>query len=92
MMPMLEQRHLGYGIIFDAGNVNGHIPNTDASWIASAKANVEEWRTVIPQRPAQVSIQTWSPNPVHIVPESSPDTMTGFLKWYVQTNESRGAR
>jgi hypothetical protein len=92
MMQMLEQRHLGYGIIFDAGNVNGHIPNTDASWIASAKANVREWQTVIPERPAQVSIQTWSPNPVHIVPESSPDTMTGFLKWYVQTNVSRGAR
>jgi hypothetical protein len=28
-------------------------------------------------------IQTWETNPVRIVPESDPDTMTGYLKWFL---------
>ena len=80
---MLKARGIGYSIIYDAGHVNGRIPDTDAGWIASAKANVADWEATIADKPAQVVIQTWSPHPVRITPESDPTTMTGYLKWFV---------
>jgi hypothetical protein len=80
----LKTRRIGYGIIYDAGRVNGRVPNTDADWIASAKANVSDWEGTIRENPSQVVIQTWSPNPVRIVPEDDPTTMTGYLKWFVE--------
>jgi hypothetical protein len=81
---MLKARGIGYSIIYDAGRVNGRVPTTDAGWIASAKANVADWQATIHEKPAQVVIQTWSPNPIRIVPESDPSTMTGYLKWFVE--------
>ena len=60
------------------------------SWIMlgreprSAKANVSDWEGSIREKPSQVVIQTWSPNPVRIVPEDDPTTMTGYLKWFVE--------
>lgn len=82
-IQMLKARGIGYSIIYDAGRVNGRAPNTDAEWIASAKANVADWEATIHSKPAQVVIQTWTPNPVRIVPESDPSTMTGYLKWFI---------
>jgi hypothetical protein len=82
-IAMLKARGIGYGIIYDAGRVDGKIPDTDAGWVASAKANVAAWEATIPDKPAQVDLQTWSPNPMNIVPESDPTTMTGYLKWFV---------
>ena len=63
---MLKARGIGYSIIYNADHVNGRIPNTDAGWIASAKANVADWKATIHDVPSQVVIQTWSPNPVRI--------------------------
>jgi hypothetical protein len=83
-VQMLKARGIGYSIIYNAGHVNGRIPNTDASWIASAKANVADWQATIRVKPAQAVIQTWSPNPIRILPESDPTTMTGYLKWFIE--------
>jgi hypothetical protein len=79
----LKARGIGYGIIFDAGHLDGRVPNTDAGWIASAKADVADWMSTVRDKPNQIVIQTWSPNPVRIVPESDLTTMTGYLKWFV---------
>jgi hypothetical protein len=35
-------------------------------------------------------IQTWEPYPSRIVPESDPNTMTGYLKWFVEQREHGG--
>jgi hypothetical protein len=86
-IQMLKARGIGHSIIYDAGRVDGRIPNTDAGWIASAKANVADWEATIHEPPAQVVIQTWSPNPVRILPENDPTTMTGYLKWFVEQSE-----
>jgi hypothetical protein len=83
-IQMLKARGIGYSIIYDAGRVNGRIPDTDAGWIASAKANVADWKATIHEKPAQEVIQTWSPNPFRIVPEKAPTTMTGYLKWFIE--------
>jgi hypothetical protein len=82
-ITMLKARGIGYSIIYNAGRVNGKIPDTDAGWIASAKANMTDWEETIHDKPAQMVIQTWSPNPVRIMPEYDPSTMTGYLKWFV---------
>jgi hypothetical protein len=81
---VLNTRGIGYGIIYGAGHINGRIPLTDQEWISSAKANVADWKRTIADAPNQVIIQTWTPNPVRIVPESDPSTMTGYLKWFVE--------
>lgn len=86
VIQMLKARRIGYGIIFDAGRTNGQLPTTDAAWVASAKANVRAFEAAIPDRPAQVLLESWHPNPVRITPESDPTTMTGYLKWYVTTH------
>ena len=83
-IAMLKARGIGYGIIYDAGRVNGKIPDTDAGWVASAEANVADWQATIPDEPAQVDLQTWNPHPINLVPESDPTTMTGYLKWFVE--------
>jgi hypothetical protein len=85
-VQMLKARGIGYGIIYDAGHVNGRVPDTDAAWIASAKANVADWTSTIHDQPNQIIIQTWSPNPVRVTPESDLTTMTGYLKWFVEHN------
>jgi hypothetical protein len=80
---MLKARGIGYSIVYKAGRVNGRIPDTDAGWISSAKANVADWEATVREKPSQVVIQTWNPHPVRIIPESDPTTMTGYLKWFV---------
>lgn len=81
---VLKTRGIGYGIIYNAGRINGRPPQTDQEWISSAKANVADWKRTIADAPNQVVIQTWTPNPARIVPESDPSTMTGYLKWFVE--------
>jgi hypothetical protein len=81
---ILKARGIGYGIIYNAGRVNGRLPNTDQDWISSAKGNVADWKRTIADTPNQVIIQTWTANPVRIVPESDPSTMTGYLKWFIE--------
>lgn len=83
-VAMLKTRNVGYGIIYDAGHINGRIPNTDAGWVDSAKVNVADWKATIHERPNQVVIQSWSPNPVRDLPETDPTTMTGYLKWFIE--------
>jgi hypothetical protein len=48
---------------------------------------VNTWIASTDTMPDHVMIQTWEANPSRIVPESDPDTMTGYLKWFIeQTN------
>jgi hypothetical protein len=82
-IQMLKARGIGYGIIFNAGHPTGHSLSGDNAWVASAKSNVAAWMNATHHVPNQVIIQTWTPNPVRNVPESDPDTMTGYLKWFV---------
>jgi hypothetical protein len=86
-IQMLNSEHIGYSIIFDAGRVNGRPARTDAAWVASAKANVDDWATLVRQKPVEIVIQTWDPYPSHILPEDDSSTMTGFLKWFIERSQ-----
>ena len=51
---VLKTRGIGYGIIYDAGRINGRLPQTDQEWILSAKANVAE--RAVRHRPGRTDI------------------------------------
>ena len=77
---MLKARNIGYGVVYNApGSVR-----EDHQWVAVAEQNAQAFASAIPDRPEHIMIQTWDANPSRIVPESDPDTMTGFLKWFAQ--------
>ena len=78
---MLRARGIGYGIIYDA--TRGGAAPDDAAWVGSAEANVEAFTAAASVKPAEVSIQSWTPRPFRILPESDPTTTSGFLRWYV---------
>ena len=82
-IQMLKAHGIGYGIIFNAGHPTGQSLSSDGDWVASAKSNVAAWMAAVHDVPNQVVIQTWTPNPVRNVPERDPNTMTGYLKWFV---------
>jgi len=56
----------------------------DHAWVASAKGNSQAFAAAILAKPGHIMIQTWEANPARIAPESDPDTMTGYLKWFVE--------
>jgi hypothetical protein len=87
-IQMLRAHGIGYGIIFNAGHPTGRGLDNDKAWVASAKSNVAAWMATVHDVPNQIVIQTWTPNPVRNVPESDPNTMTGYLKWFVNYNLS----
>jgi hypothetical protein len=74
-IAMLKARDIGYGVVY---NAPGGIKD-DRAWIASAKENGQAFASVIRAKPDHVMIQTWDSNPSRIVPETDPDTMTGYL-------------
>jgi hypothetical protein len=76
---VLEQRGIRWGVVLNAAGGT----KTDRDWIASAKSNAQAFLQAMPGRPDHVMIQTWDPNPIRITPKSDPDTMTGYLKWFV---------
>jgi hypothetical protein len=78
-ISVIKQHGIGFSVIFNATRA----PKDDAAWIASAKQNTVAWENDIRERPDHVMIQTWNPNPVRILPETDPTTMSGFLKWYI---------
>jgi len=80
LVNWLKARGIGYGIIYNAtGGTKG-----DHAWVSSAKLNAQAVASAIHINPQHVMIQTWETYPVPIVPESNPDTMTGYLKWFVE--------
>jgi hypothetical protein len=79
-VSMLKARGIGYGVVY---NAPGGIKE-DRAWIASAKENAQAFSAAIRTRPDHVMIQTWDPNPSRIVPESDPNAMTDYLKWYLE--------
>jgi hypothetical protein len=75
----LSSHNIGYGVVY---NATGGISN-DAAWVASAKENATSFAAAIHAQPEHIMIQTWEPFPSHIVPESDPNSMTGYLKWFL---------
>lgn len=79
-VAMLKTRNIGFGVIFNgAGDIHD-----DHAWVSAAEENSRAFAGAIHAKPDHVVIQTWNANPLRDVPESDPDTMTGYLKWFVE--------
>ena len=78
-VAMLKTRNIGFGVIF---NGMGDI-HDDHAWVVAAEENSRAFSDSVHSRPDHIVIQTWQANPLRDVPESDPDTMTGYLKWFV---------
>jgi hypothetical protein len=61
---------------------------TTPGWRRQAEALA--FADAIPAKPEHIMIQTWDPNPVRTAPETDPDTMAGFLKWFLDRTGADG--
>ena len=76
----LSARSIGYGVVYNGlGN-----SRSDAAWVASAQENARTFPRFVQGRPDHIVIQTWQAYPLRDVPESDPDTMAGYLKWFIE--------
>jgi hypothetical protein len=56
---------------------------SDPAWIRSAQEHILSVEVKDGLRPDQAIFQSWLPNPTHAMPDSSPDTLTGLVNFYV---------
>lgn len=85
MENLKQQKLIGaIGIIY-----NGTPQDTDdETWVKDAKEHVRLLEDKDGLRPDQVIIQSWTPNPTHALPDSSPSTLTGLVNFYAQRTSS----
>jgi hypothetical protein len=67
------------GIIY---NGNGKDPS-DSAWVQSARDHVFLMERNYGLHPDQAIFQSWDAHPAHALPETSPDTLTSLIDFYV---------
>lgn len=73
-----RQGYLGkIGIIYNGSG------NTGELWIQSAHDKILSIEVKDALRPDQAIIQSWSPYPTHTMPDSSPNSLTSLVNFYV---------
>jgi hypothetical protein len=80
-----QQKLIGaIGVIY-----NGTPQDTDDdSWVRDAQEHIRLLEDKNGLRPDQVIIQSWTANPTHAMPDSSPSTLTGLVNFYAQRMKS----
>jgi hypothetical protein len=78
LTALLDAHGIKFGVIF---NSRGDV-GSDQEWLASAKRNIEEYRSDSLKAPDQIIIQSWKPYPTHVLPESDPLTLTHLVNYY----------
>lgn len=79
-IAMLKARNISYGVIFNGlGSLD-----EDHAWVVNAEENARAFVGTIHTQPDHIVIQTWQAHPARNVPESDPDTMTGYLRWFIE--------
>jgi hypothetical protein len=78
LVPHLRQAGIKYGVIYDGGGDD----KTDLAWTNSAERHFVEIESSAALTPDQAVVQTWSPNPVALLPETQPGTMTWLVGRY----------
>jgi hypothetical protein len=77
---LIKRRLLGgVGVIYN-GNSDAA---SDAAWVQSARNHVLLMERDYGLQPDQAVFQSWVPHPTHTLPETSSDTLTSLLDWYV---------
>lgn len=76
-----EQNRIGaIGVIYDGTPSD----TSDESWIRDAKEHIYLIEEKNGLHPDQVLIQSWQAYPQHVLPESSPGSLTGLINFYAE--------
>lgn len=78
LTAILGSQGIRFGVIFNSRDDVG----SDQEWFDSAKRNIGEYRDSSLKAPDQIIIQSWRPYPTHVLPESSPLTLTHLVNYY----------
>lgn len=71
------------GIIY-----NGAANDTsDEGWMNSARDHMRLMEGKYGLHPEQVIIQSWTPNPTHAMPDSSPGALTSLVNFYLSARK-----
>ena len=82
---LVHQKLLGkIGIIYDG---NPQDPS-DAAWVEAARDHIILMERDYGLKPDQAIIQSWHTHPTHAMPDTSPDTLTGLVDFYVSRERS----
>ena len=82
MRKSLKHQNLigAIGVIYD-GKASD---SSDESWIKDAKGHIHLLEDKHGLHPDQVLIQSWQAYPQHVLPESSPGSLTGLVNYYAR--------
>ena len=81
-LPVIRQAGIPLGIIY-----NGTARDPDsAAWVAEAKSHIALMEGRLGLRPQHVIFQSWTALPRMMLPETSPDTLTGLIASYIATH------
>jgi hypothetical protein len=77
---LMKRRLLaGVGIIYNGSATDA----SDAAWVQSARNHVFLMEREYGLHPDQAVFQSWASYPTHALPETSPDTLTSLVDFYV---------
>ena len=75
----LRKAGVPIGIIYDGTPKDA----SDAAWIADAKAQIQLNERKLGGKPSRAIFQSWTDYPRKLLPETSPDSFTGLVKYYL---------
>jgi hypothetical protein len=78
LQPLLTQQSIPFGMIFNGTNN----AVSDAGWMSAAEQNIQAYNSSGDAQPAQVIFQTWDPYPTHVLPETSPTSLSYLVDFY----------
>jgi hypothetical protein len=81
LVPQLRTIDLKFGIIYNGD----HSDQTDLAWTHHAEQRFAAIEADPALAPEQAVLQTWMPQPAHMLPETQPGTMTWLVNRYVAT-------
>jgi hypothetical protein len=79
------------GLIGQIGVIYNGTPQdtTDTAWIQDAQSHVRLIEDRLQWLPDRAIFQPWQPNPTHALPETTPDTLTHLVDFYLSRGEDR---
>jgi hypothetical protein len=81
LAALLKRKHVPFGVMF---TTTGQKVGSDVAWIATAQQNIRNFQS-LGVHPDQVIFTSWDPYPSHVLPETSPTTLTYLIDWYAGT-------
>jgi hypothetical protein len=86
LVALLRSKGVPLHVIYDGSSVAG----SNAVWISQAVQRFQQFEGELGIKPDGAVLQSWAAWPSRALPETDPNTMTGFVLQYVNWKRSRG--